>query len=104
MLDGERCIRCREYYKFEELGVAPGGFSICQPCADRIDPAKEKPRACPVDWAQMRKEFVRELILIDKCSACGGARVDGNELEVIERAANANANFAVGLLLGIAIG
>lgn len=104
MLDGERCIRCKEYYKFEELGVAPGGFSLCKPCAERTDPAKEMTRACPVDGSKMRKEFIRTIILIDKCPACGGVWLDGHELEVVERAANANADFTAGLLLGMAIG
>ena len=29
MLDGERCIRCGESFKFERLEVSTEGFGIC---------------------------------------------------------------------------
>jgi hypothetical protein len=104
MFDGERCIRCNTYYKFEELGVAPGGFSICRPCSEQIDPAKEKKRGCPVDGTEMRKEFVQDLVLIDRCTSCGGVWLDGDELRVIERGARSGGDFWLGFMLGIAVG
>ena len=101
MLDGERCIRCREYFKFEELTAGPDGFGICAACAVQIDPSKETKRSCPVDGAVMEKDTIQRFVIIDRCPQCKGVWLDGNELDVIRK--QASEQFYYGLMVGIAI-
>jgi hypothetical protein len=83
MLDGEPCIRCRKKFKFEELIPGPDGFSVCETCAAKINPALEETRRCPVDGQEMTKRLVGNAVLLDKCLACGGVWFDGDELRVV---------------------
>lgn len=83
MLDGERCIRCQKKYKFENLIPGPDGFGICQPCAEKINPALEEKRRCPVDNQEMSKRLVGNAVLLDKYTACGGVWFDGDELRIV---------------------
>ncbi len=82
MFDGERCLRCKNHFKFEELTVGPGCFSLCRDCAPKLDP-KEPARACPVDGGVMKKELVQNLVTPDRCEACGGVWFDRNEVETM---------------------
>jgi hypothetical protein len=85
MLDGERCIRCGESFKFEQLEVSPEGFGICHSCAVKISGASEPKRFCPVDGKEMDKVFIRNVVLVDRCPACRGVWFDGDELEMAEQ-------------------
>ncbi|HZH30289.1 MAG TPA: zf-TFIIB domain-containing protein [Pyrinomonadaceae bacterium] len=85
MLDGERCIRCGESFKFEQLEVSPEGLGICHSCPVKISGADEPKRFCPVDGREMDKAFIRNAALVDRCLACRGVWFDGNELEMAEQ-------------------
>jgi hypothetical protein len=82
MFDGERCLRCKQHFKFEELTVGPGGFSLCLNCVPKIDP-DEPVRTCPGDGSRMKKELVENLVLIDRCESCGGMWFDRSEIETM---------------------
>jgi hypothetical protein len=99
MLDGERCIRCQKKYKFEELSAGPDGFSTCPTCAEKINPALEAKRRCPVDDQEMTKRLVGNVVILDKCLACGGVWFDGDELPIVNRLIK-NEAFSKGMLLG----
>jgi TFIIB-like protein len=103
MLDGEKCIRCKQRFKFEELKVGPDGFGICHACAAQIDSSTEPRRACPVDGTPMDKELVRGTMLIDRCRMCKGVWLDGDELEIIRREV-ADENFSRAFMLGMFLG
>jgi hypothetical protein len=90
MLDGERCIRCGESFKFEQLEVSPEGFGICHSCAVKISGADEPRRFCPVDGREMDKVFIRNTVLVDRCPACRGVWFDGDELELAEQGTRAD--------------
>ena len=100
MLDGERCIRCRNHFKFEELEVGPEGFGICRDCAERIKGADEPRRTCPVDGREMEKAFIRNVVLVDRCPACRGVWFDGDELEIVEQGIQSD-GFAQLLLISL---
>lgn len=86
MFDGERCIRCRKGFRFEELGVAPGGFSICRECEKRLRLMKDAPgRLCLADGAKMKREALDGRLFFDRCPSCGGVWLDGEEVELIKR-------------------
>ena len=93
MFDGERCLRCRNHFKFEELTLGPGGYSLCPSCAPKIDP-NEPARPCPADGSKMKKELIENLVLIDRCESCGGMWFDKNEIEVIRDIVKNRANDA----------
>lgn len=94
MLNGERCLRCRNYFKFEELALGPGGFSLCTACAPKIDP-DEPQRLCPVDGNRMKKELIENLVLIDRCESCGGLWFDKSETEVMREIVKNRADDAL---------
>ena len=94
MFDGERCLRCKNHFKFEELTVGPGGFSLCRNCAPKIDP-HEPTRLCPGDGSKMKKELIENLVLIDRCESCGGMWFDRNEIEVMREIVKNTADEAV---------
>ncbi len=100
MLDGERCIRCRNRFKFEELEVGPDGFAICRDCAAKISSADEPRRVCPVDGREMEKAFIRNVVLVDLCPACRGVWFDGEELEIVEQGIRED-GFAQLMLIGL---
>jgi TFIIB-like protein len=106
MFDGENCIRCNKYYKFEELEVGPDGFGICHNCAIRINPIGEKKHQCLNDGTEMKKELIYNRILLDKCPTCGGIWLDGDEIEIIRRVMKSEGagRFASGFLLGVIVG
>ena len=103
MFDGEKCFRCRRKFKFEDLRPGPQGFSICEPCAEKINPNNEVKRRCPVDGREMDKRVVGGAVILDKCLSCGGVWFDGDELQVvntlIKEEAYLKALFVTGLLL-----
>ncbi len=94
MLDGERCLRCRNYFKFEELTTGPGGFSLCRNCSPTIDP-NEPLRPCPADGSRMKKELIENLVLIDRCESCGGFWFDKDEIETMREIVRNTADDAV---------
>jgi hypothetical protein len=94
MFDGERCLRCKNYFKFEELTVGPGGFSLCHNCAPKIDP-NEPIRLCPADESKMKKELVENLVVIDRCESCGGIWFDSKEIEIMREIVKNRANDAL---------
>ena len=100
MLDGERCIRCRSHFKFEQLEAGPDGFGICPDCAARISGADEPRRLCPVDGREMEKAFIRNVVLVDRCPSCKGVWFDGDELEIVERGMNQD-GFAQLMLISL---
>jgi hypothetical protein len=100
MLDGERCIRCRNYFKFEQLETGPDGFGVCAPCGLKISGADEPKRLCPVDGIEMDKAFIRNVVLVDRCPACKGVWFDGDELEIVERGMRAD-GFADLMLISL---
>jgi len=87
MFDGESCIRCGKYCKFEELKVLPSSYGVCAECAVKIDPNNKPKRMCPQDSTEMRKELVQDQVVIDRCNSCGGMWIDKDELEVIRQLA-----------------
>ena len=82
MLDGEKCCRCRQKFKFEDLRPTPHAFSICKACEAKIAPDTEAKRRCPVDGQEMVKRIVGDVVLLDKCTQCGGVWFDGEELRI----------------------
>jgi hypothetical protein len=84
MFDGERCLLCNNHFKFEELTLGPGGFSLCRNCAPKVDP-NEPTRLCPRDGSRMTKELIENLVYIDRCKSCGGFWFDKNEINVIRQ-------------------
>ena len=85
MLDGENCIRCRKKFKFEDLRPRPSGFGVCEACEAKIRPDAEKRRRCPADDQEMVKRIVADVVVLDKCPACGGVWFDGGELQIVNR-------------------
>jgi hypothetical protein len=83
MFDGEKCVRCRQKFKFEDLRPSPGGFAICEACAGKFRPENEEKRLCPVDGQPMVKRVVGEIVVLDKCLACDGIWFDGGELPIV---------------------
>jgi hypothetical protein len=84
MFDGEKCARCNEHFKFEELTYGADAYGLCAECYAALDPDKEPLRMCPHDGQQMDKEILFSRVLIDKCPACDGMWLDGGELEVMK--------------------
>ena len=85
MFDGENCIRCLKKFKFEELKPRPSGFGVCVTCEAKIRPDTEGTRRCPVDDQEMVKRIVGDIVVLDKCSTCGGVWFDGGELQIVNR-------------------
>jgi hypothetical protein len=85
MFDGENCIRCGKRFKFEELKPRASGFGVCEACEVKIRPDAESRRRCPVDNQEMVKRIVAEVVVLDKCTACGGVWFDGGELQIVNR-------------------
>lgn len=84
MFSGEKCIRCKKHFKFEELQPGPDGFSVCGNCAARIRSIHEQKMLCPNDGQEMRKVFAKHF-LIAVCAKCGGVWINNYELELIKR-------------------
>lgn len=84
MFDGENCIRCGKYCKFEELEVLPSSYGVCAECAIKIDPNRGPKRMCPDDGTEMEKELFRDRVLIEKCKLCGGVWLGREDLEIIK--------------------
>src|SRR2546421_5746183 len=104
MFDGERCIRCNEYFKFEELESGPDGFAICRNCAAKINPSNQKTRSCLNDGKEMKKVLVYNMVLIDKCPSCGGVWLDDEALEILRREMQGeDGGFFNGFLWGMLI-
>lgn len=99
-LFGERCVRCgviRTRSKFE-------GLPTCEKCELEIRAKRDQRRSCPACQREMNKVIVLNII-IDKCPDCGGAWLDGGELEILRRAIDAGrGDLATGLALGMALG
>lgn len=99
-LFGERCVRCgvtRTKSEFE-------GLPTCAKCRSEIKAKREKKHLCPACQCEMDKIIVLN-ILVDKCPECGGAWLDGGELDVLRRAIDAGrGDLATGLALGMVLG
>jgi hypothetical protein len=80
-LFGEKCNRCgvRTRNKADDVPV-------CERCATEMELAvaagSEDVRSCPVDGADMKKE-IAHIVVIDRCSECGGVWLDAGELRLI---------------------
>lgn len=59
---------------------------VCESCAAEMELAvtagEEEVRSCPVDGAKMTKE-IAHMVVIDRCSECGGVWLDSGELRLI---------------------
>ena len=100
-LFGHTCVRCgvkRTRAKRNDLPTC----SDCETALLQTKAASEDAHSCPVDGTILEKEIVHKLV-IDRCPVCNGVWLDGEELEVIKKAANA-AGHSSGLAVGIAIG
>jgi len=98
MSENEDCIRCRRDYRLEDVSIEHE-FVICTDCTPAINPAREQVRTCPIDGQEMKKLIIYDLVLIDKCVACGGIWLDQNELKIIARIVGVNAAVG-GYLMG----
>jgi hypothetical protein len=85
MFDDYYCSRCGAAHKWEQMTSTAEGNLFCPACSKLLDPNNEAKRKCPVDGAEMQKRLVADLVLIDKCSACGGTWFDKGELDVIRK-------------------
>jgi ribosomal protein L40E len=97
------CVRCGTFsfasLTVEELTTQDPEFNVCAACTAHLNPAAEATRHCPVDGEPMRKLVIYDVVLIDKCYACGGVWLDTNELRVIEKVVSTNAALG-GFMLG----
>ena len=98
------CIRCNQYYllaglSVEELSACDRDLPVCVTCTDKLSPAQEATRCCPVDGHEMKKLVIYDVVLIDKCYECGGVWLDDQELHVIEKVVAVNAALG-GFVLG----
>jgi hypothetical protein len=92
------CIRCRQDYRLEDVSIEHE-FVICTDCTSNLNPSRETVRVCPIDGREMKKLIIYDLVLIDKCTACGGIWLDQNELKLIARIVGVNAAVG-GYLMG----
>ncbi len=90
MLNGERCILCNAYFKFEQLQAGPDGFGICRNCAVKTSAANDLRRRCPVDESAMDKALLRGVVLVDRCPSCNGVWFDGDKLQIVDRGIRAD--------------
>jgi hypothetical protein len=97
MFDGEKCVRCNQHFKFEELTYGADAYGLCADCHAALDPATEPLRMCPHDGQQMDKEVIFHRALIDKCPACGGVWLDADELEIMKAMIAEEARLRPGL-------
>jgi hypothetical protein len=81
----------------------PEGNLFCPDCMGHLDVKNEPKRNCPVDGAEMQKEILVGLVLIDRCASCGGTWFDKDELDVIKKRAEDEA-WNKGFFLGWVIG
>jgi len=97
----EKCVRCGKKRTF----TAFEGVPTCYDCEVKIKATREETRSCPVDACTMKKEVVHNII-IDRCTRCGGVWLDKSELEILRQRIHSGdgGNFAIGMLLGMAIG
>ena len=98
MSESEDCIRCSHVYRIEEVSVEHE-FVVCTDCTANLNPSQEAVRACPIDGREMKKLIIYDLVLIDKCEACGGIWLDQNELKIIAKIVGINAAVG-GYLMG----
>jgi hypothetical protein len=82
MLSGEKCIRCHQHFKFEELTAGPDGYGICASCASQL--AKSKEQLCPNDHNSLARRFIGEF-LVGTCDLCNGVWIDGAEIERLRK-------------------
>jgi hypothetical protein len=92
------CIRCRHDYRLEDVSIEHE-FVICNDCTQNLNPSRETVRVCPIDGREMKKLIIYDLVLIDKCTTCGGIWLDQNELKLIARIVGVNAAVG-GYLMG----
>ncbi len=98
------CIRCNQYHllaglSVEDLSACDRDLPVCVTCIDKLSPAQEAMRYCPVDGCEMKKLVIYDVVLIDKCYGCGGVWLDDQELQVIEKVVAVNAALG-GYMLG----
>ena len=98
MSESHDCIRCRHDYRLEDVSIEHD-FIICTDCTTNLNPSRERVRVCPIDGRAMKKLIIYDLVLIDKCEACGGIWLDQHELKVIARIVGVNAAVG-GYLMG----
>lgn len=98
---GNRCARCgvsRTKDTFE-------GLPTCSDCELEIQAEREEKRTCPQCATAMDKAIVLNIV-VDKCSSCHGAWLDGGELDMPKKAIQngGGGDFATGMVLGMAMG
>jgi DNA-directed RNA polymerase subunit RPC12/RpoP len=79
------CSRCGEGSKWEQMNATAEGHLFCPDCWSRIDAKHEPKRRCPADGAEMKKQLIAGMVLLDKCPECGGTWFDQGELDVIKK-------------------
>jgi hypothetical protein len=85
MLKIWECVGCDLSFEREELSINRDEIALCRSCLAKLRPANEKFRNCPNDGTPMEKKPAYQLLLIDKCSSCGGVWLDSFELKVIDK-------------------
>lgn len=102
MFDNYYCTRCGAGHLWERMTSTPEGNLFCPACMAHLDVKNEPKRNCPVDGAEMQKEILVGLILMDRCAVCGGTWFDKDELGIIKKQAEDEA-WGKGFFLGLAM-
>jgi hypothetical protein len=80
----ESCMRCGKPTRY--AGPGEDGLPTCASCRGPLAQPRPRPRACPADGAELQVEAVSN-VAVDRCPTCAGVWLDGDELELIVRAA-----------------
>jgi DNA-directed RNA polymerase subunit RPC12/RpoP len=94
-----KCSRCNQAFDWEELVQTPVGNLFCSDCWPKVDPQREPKRKCPVDATEMTKQVIRDVVMVDRCSTCGGIWFDKHELRAVQKMAK-QAGFEEGFFSG----
>ncbi len=103
MFNNYYCSRCGAGYQWEQMTSTTEGNLLCPECLNQLHAKKETKRQCPVDGAEMQQLLVADIVLIDRCSECGGTWFDGGELEIVRKRAEDD-NWYKGFIWGAVIG
>jgi hypothetical protein len=80
----ERCLRCGKPTRY--AGPGADGVPTCAACRGQVAQPRPRPRVCPADGADLQVEAVSN-VSVDRCPTCAGVWLDGNELELVVKAA-----------------
>jgi hypothetical protein len=109
MFDGEKCVRCNQHFKFDDLIYRSNALGYCRECDAKLDPSREPTRTCPHDGKLMKKSLIYDRVLIDHCPGCGGIWFDGDEIELMRKlvlmeGARSPINLVPFFMIGLASG